>query len=76
MILSSQEPTEVQLSKLKLKLYRKIQKSILVIALNPKILHNMHFQSAQLNRTWIKKIINMKDTHLIHKISGNLTFQS
>ena len=35
-ILSSQEPTEVQLSKLKLKLYWKNQKCILVIALNPK----------------------------------------
>ena len=60
-ILSSQEPTEVQLSKLKLKLYRKNQKRILVIALNPKILY-MHFLTAQLNRTLIEKIINMKDT--------------
>ena len=61
MILSSKEPTEVQLSKLKLKLYRKNQKYILIIALNPKILY-MHFLTAQLNRTLIKKIINMKDT--------------
>ena len=38
-ILSSQEPTEVQISKLELRLCRKNQKCILVIALNPKILH-------------------------------------
>ena len=61
MILSSQEPTEVQISKLKLKLCRKNQKCDLVIALNPKILH-MHSLTAQLNRALIKKIINMKDT--------------
>ena len=53
-ILSSQEPTEVQLSKLKLKLCRKNQKCILVIALNPMILY-MRFLTAQLNRTLIKK---------------------
>ena len=74
-ILSSQEPTEVQISKLKLKLCRKNQKCILVIALNPKILY-MRFLTAQLNRTLMKKIINMKDTQNLHKISGNLTFQS
>ena len=51
-ILSNQEPTEVQISKLKLKLYRKNQKCILVIALNPKILY-MHFLTAQLSRTLI-----------------------
>ena len=61
MILSSQESTEVQISKLKLKLGRKYQKCILVIALNPKILY-MHFLTAQLQRTLMKKIINMKDT--------------
>ena len=61
MILSSQEPTEVQISKLKLKLCRKNQKRILVIALNPKILY-MRFLTAQSNRTLMKKIINMKDT--------------
>ena len=55
--LSSQEPTEVQLSKLKLKLYRKNQKNILVIALNPKILY-MHFLTAQLNKSLIKKIMS------------------
>ena len=32
-----------------------------VIALNPKILY-MRFLTAQLNRTLMKKIINMKDT--------------
>ena len=47
-ILSSQEPTEVQLSKLKSKLYRKNLKCILVIVLNPKNLC-MHFLTAQLN---------------------------
>ena len=45
-ILSSQEPTEVQISKLKLKLCRKNQKCILVIALNPKIL-SMSFLTAK-----------------------------
>ena len=49
LILSSQEPTEVQISKVKLKLCRKNQKCILVIALNPKILY-MSFLTAQLNR--------------------------
>ena len=44
------EPTEVQISKLKLKLYRKNQKCILVIAVNPKILY-LRFLTAQLNRT-------------------------
>ena len=38
MILSSQEHTEVQISKLKLKLYRINQKCFLVIILNPKII--------------------------------------
>ena len=47
--------------KLKLKLCRKNQKCILVIALNPKIVF-MRFLTAQLNRTLMKKIINMKDT--------------
>ena len=61
MILSSQEPTEVQLSKLKLKLYKKNQKCISVIALNPKILY-MHFLTAYINRTLILKTIYMKDT--------------
>ena len=59
--LSSQEPTEVQISKLKLKLFRKNQKCMLVIALNPKILY-MRFLTAQLNRTLMNKIINMKDS--------------
>ena len=61
MILSSQEPTEVQISQLKLNFFRKNQKSILVFALNPKILY-MPFLTARLNRTSMKKIINMKDT--------------
>ena len=61
MILSSQEPTEVQISKLKLKRCRKNQKCDFVIALNPKILY-MRFLTAELNRTLMKKIINMKDT--------------
>ena len=60
-ILSSQEPTEVQKSKLKLRLCRKKQRCILVIALNPKILY-MRFLTAQLKRTLMKKIINMTDT--------------
>ena len=37
-ILLSQEPTELQISKLKFKLYRKNQKCILVIALNRSVL--------------------------------------
>ena len=53
MILSRQEPTEIQITKLKLKLFRKNQKCILVIALNPKILY-MRFLTAQLNRTLMK----------------------
>ena len=73
-ILSSQKPTEVQISKLELKLYRKNQKCILVIALNPTILY-MHFLTAQLNRTLIKKIKH-EGFAKMHKISGNLTFQS
>ena len=52
-ILSPQEPTEVQMSKLKLKLRRKNQKCILVIELNPMILY-MRFLNAQLNRTLMK----------------------
>ena len=75
MILSSQEPTEVQISKLKLKLCRKNQKCILVIALNPMILY-MRFLTAQLNRTLIKKIHRHEGYAKMHKISGNLTFQS
>ena len=47
--------------KVKIETLQKKQKCILVIALNPKILY-MHFLTAQLNRTLIKKIINMKDT--------------
>ena len=54
-ILSSQEPTEVQISNLKLELYRKNKKYILVIALNPNILY-MRFLTAQLTRTLIKKL--------------------
>ena len=63
MILLSQEPIKVEISKLKLKLCRKNQKCILVIALNPKIVY-MRFLTAQLNRTLMKKktYINMKDT--------------
>ena len=41
-------------------LQKKNQKCILVIALNPKILY-MRFLTAPLNRTLMKKIINMKD---------------
>ena len=66
MILSSQEPTEVQISKLKLKLCRTNQKYILVIALNPKILY-MRFLTAQLSKTLMKKIINMNDTQTCTK---------
>ena len=75
MILSSQEPTAVQLSKLKLKLYRKNLKCILVIALNPKILY-MRFLTAQLNRTLIKKIINMKNTQKCTKYQEILLFKA
>ena len=50
-ILSSHEPTKVQILKLKLKLCRKYQKCILVIALNPKVLYIMRVLTAQLNRT-------------------------
>ena len=75
MILSSQEPTEVQISKLKLKLRRKNQKCILAIALNPKILY-MRFLTAQLNRTLMKKNHKHEGYAKMHKISGNLTFQS
>ena len=75
MILSSQEPTEVQISKLKLKLRRKNQKCILVIALNPKILY-MRFLTAQLNRTLMEKNHKLEGYAKMHKISGNLIFQS
>ena len=64
--LSFQEPTDVQISKFKLELYRKNQKCILVIALNPKILY-IRFLTAQLNRTLIKKIIDIKDTQICTK---------
>ena len=74
MILSSQEPTEVQISKLKLRLCRKNQKCILVIALNPKILY-MRFLTAQLNRTLMEKNHKHKGYAKMDKISGNLTFQ-
>ena len=46
---------------IKLRLCRKNQKCILVIALNPKILY-MRFLAVQLNITLMKIIINMKDT--------------
>ena len=74
MILSSQEPTEVQLSKLKSKLYRKNLKCIVVISF-PKILC-MHFLTVQLNRTLIKKNQKHEGYAKVHKISGNLTVQS
>ena len=74
MILSSQEPTGVQISKLKLKLYKKNQKCFLVIALNPNILC-MRFLTAQLNRTLIKKNQRHEGYAKMHKISGYLTFQ-
>ena len=74
MILSTQEPTEVQISKLKLKFYRKNQKCILVIALNPKILYIL-FLAAQLNRILIKKNHRYEGYAKMHKISSNLTFQ-
>ena len=60
-ILSSQEPTEVQISKSKLKLCRKNKKCISVIALNPKIIY-MRFLTAQFIRTLMKKIINISGT--------------
>ena len=75
MILSSREPTEVQISKLKLKLCRKNQKRILVITLNPKIVY-MRFLTAQLNRTLMKKIRKHERYAKMHKISGNLTVKS
>ena len=75
MILSSQEPTEVQISKLKLKLCRKNQKCILVTALNPMLLY-MRFLTAQLNRTLMKKNHKHEGYAKMHKTSGNLTFQS
>ena len=75
MIKSSQEPTEVQISKLKLKLCRKNQKCILVIALNPMILY-MRFLTAQLNRTLMKKNHKHEGYAKMHKIPGNLTFQN
>ena len=46
---------------LKLKLSRKNQKCVLVIALNPKILY-MCLLTGQLNKTLIKKIIDIRDT--------------
>ena len=72
MILSNQEPTEVQIS-LKLKLCRKNQKCMLVIALNPKILY-MRFPTAHLNRTLMKKNHKHEGYSKMHKISGNLTY--
>ena len=75
MILSSQKITEVQISKLKLKLCRKNQKRILVITLNPKIVY-MRFLTAQLNRTLIKKNHRHEGYAKMHNISGNLTFQT
>ena len=75
MILSSQEPTEVQISKLKLKLCRKNQKCILVTALNPMLLY-MRFLTAQLNRTLMKKNHKHEGYAKMHKISVNFTFQS
>ena len=62
--------TEVQISKLKLKLYRKNQKCISVIELNPKILY-MRFLTAQLNRTLMKNHRH-EGYAKMHKISGNL----
>ena len=61
--------------KLKLKLCRKNQKCILVIALNPMILY-MRFLTAQLNITLMKKNHKHEGYTKMHKISGNLTFQS
>ena len=75
MILSSQEPTEVQISKLKLRTCRKNQKCDLVIALNPKILY-MRFLTAQLNGTLMKNNHKHEGYAKMHKISGNFTFQS
>ena len=75
MIQSSQEPTEVQISKLKLKLCTKNQKCILVIALNPMILY-MRFLTAQLNRTMMKKIINMKNKQKCTKYQEILLFKA
>ena len=75
MILSSQEPTEVQILKLKLTICRKNQKCILVIALNPMILY-IRFLTAQLNKTLMKKNYKHEGYTKMHKISGNLTFQS
>ena len=75
MNLSSQEPIEVQISKLKFRLYRKNQKCILVIALDPKILQ-MRFLTAQLNRTLIKNIINMNDTQKCTKYQEIWLFKS
>ena len=65
------EPTEIQILKLKLKLCRKI----LVIALNPMFLY-MRFLTAQLNITLMKKNHKHEGYTKMHKISGNLTFQS
>ena len=73
--LSSHEPTEVHISKLKLKLYRKNQKCFLLIALNPKILY-MRFLTAQLNRTVIKKNHRHEGYSKMHNISGILNFPS
>ena len=64
MILSSQEPTEVQISKLKLKLYKKKKSEMYFnYCIESKNFINA-FLTAQLNRTFnlINKIIDMKDT--------------
>ena len=67
MISLSQELIKVEISKLKLKLCRKNQKCILVIALNPKILY-MRFLTAQLNRTLMKKNHKHEGYAKMHKI--------
>ena len=47
---------------------------MLVIALNPKILY-MRFQSVQLNRTLMTKIIDMKDVRKNAQNIRNLIFR-
>ena len=74
MILSSQESTEVQISKLKLKLKSEMYFSYCINGSKDFIY--MRFLTAQLNRTLMEKNHNDEGYPKMHKISGNLNFQS
>ena len=69
------EPGTHRSTNIKVKIETLQKKCILITPLNPMILY-MRCLTAQLNRTLMKKIINMKDTQKCTKYQENLLFKA